>query len=349
MLACMSGVEKVGSSRSPEPSANKAEASTSTVGKRSLVSSLPAEVSAFERPGLESIAGTNQEGGQVEPDFAGGGAEAPQTIDVKTTLPGAGRGGAETREGGTMPAQDAGMAEAGREVEANNAVAPGGSPAVGTGANDCLPSTASAVLTWEVVDAGTNWRANVISLALAGRIRINPWPSNPTSMTVPNTPNPVDGGNIGDTAGSNHWQSAIDDMADYDTSGGGAGPNWHDTAASSAHEWAHWNQDYVGDSVTSAAGGNWATVNTRIDALTVPKAGSADAAAARTALTPLVDRELATWRRATIARWNALAATDVPGGGGRGYAAGAAVLARRIAAIRAYATSKGWTTPRGPH
>ena len=61
--------------------------------------------------------------------------------------------------------------------------------------------------------------------------------------------------------------------------GGGAGPSWHDTAASTAHEWAHWNGDYVGDAVTSAAGGNWAAVNARIDALTVPKAGNADAAA----------------------------------------------------------------------
>jgi hypothetical protein len=208
-----------------------------------------------------------------------------------------------------------------------------------------LPSTASAVLAWDVVDAGTTWRANVTSLTLAGRVRINPWPSNPTSMTVPNTPNPVDGGNIGNTAGANHWQSAIDDLSNYDTSGGGAGPNWHDTAASSAHEWAHWNEDYVGDSVTSAAGGNWAAVNARIDALTVPKAGHADAAAARTALTPLVNAELATWRSATIRRWNALGATDVPGGGGRGYAAGAAVLARHIAAINAYKTSKGWGTP----
>jgi hypothetical protein len=100
--------------------------------------------------------------------------------------------------------------------------------------------------------------------------------------------------------------------------------------------------------VTSAAGGNWAAVNAQIDALTVPKAGHADAAAARTALTPLVNAELATWRSATIRRWNALAATDVPGGGGRGYAAGAAVLARHIAAINAYKTSKGWGTPAPP-
>lgn len=86
-------------------------------------------------------------------------------------------------------------------------------------------------------------------------------------------------------------------------------------------------------------------MNARIDALTVPKANNADTAAARAALTPLVNAEMATWRNATISRWNALAATDVPGGGGRGYAAGAAVLARHIAAITAYKTSKGWGAP----
>jgi hypothetical protein len=77
--------------------------------------------------------------------------------------------------------------------------------------------------------------------------------------------------------------------------------------------------------------------------LTVPKAGNADAAAARTALTPLVDAEVAAWRAATIARWNTLiGGTDTPGGGGRGYAAGAAVLAGHITAIRAFKTAQGW-------
>jgi hypothetical protein len=95
--------------------------------------------------------------------------------------------------------------------------------------------------------------------------------------------------------------------------------------------------------VTSAAGGNWAAVNARIDALTVPKAGNADAAAGRTALTPLVDAEIATWRAATIARWNTLiGGTDTPGGGGRGYAAGTAVLAGHITAVRAFKTAQGW-------
>lgn len=75
----------------------------------------------------------------------------------------------------------------------------------------------------------------------------------------------------------------------------------------------------------------------------MPKAGNPDAAVARTALTPLVNAEIATWRAATIARWNTLiGGTDTPGAGGRGYAAGAAVLATHIAAVRAFKTSQGW-------
>mgnify|MGYP001065562350 CR=1 FL=1 len=87
-------------------------------------------------------------------------------------------------------------------------------------------------------------------------------------MTVPNTPNPVDGGNINNTAGSlNRWKAAIDDMADYDTAASrGAGPNWHDTAASRAHEWAHWNQDYLADTIPTA---NWTGVSRSVASLSL--------------------------------------------------------------------------------
>jgi hypothetical protein len=159
-------------------------------------------------------------------------------------------------------------------------------------------------------------------------------------MTTPNTPNPVDGGNINNTAGSNNqWQAAINDMADYDTAGvGGAGANWHSSGASSAHEWAHWNQDYLADCIPT---GNWTGTNTDVDALTVAKTAAADAAAARTALEPRVTSRFRTFVRAVTARWNAI--PDDPGAGGRGYAAGMRVLNGLIANVRAYATSKGWT------
>jgi len=331
----MAGFERSGKGSVDRAGAGTTNALT-TPGKRTLTEGLEAR----EATAAESLAGGGgTERAQLEQPS---GAGAAVNIPVQTTIPGSGRGAAETHEGGSAHAPAA--ATTGTELTANSVVAPGGAPAVGAGANDCVPSTASAVVAWNVVDAGATWRADVTSLTLSGRIRVNPWPSNPTSMTVPNTPNPVAGGNINNTAGSaNHWQAAIDDMADYDTAGGGAGPNWHSTAASNAHEWAHWTGDYVGDAVASAGGGNWAAVNARIDALTVPKAGNADAAAARTALTPLVNAEIATWRAATIARWNTLiGGTDTPGGGGRGYAAGAAVLAGHITAVRAFKTAQGW-------
>jgi hypothetical protein len=193
-----------------------------------------------------------------------------------------------------------------------------------------------------------NWRPDVTSLALAGQVNVHPWPSLPTTLTVPNTPNPVAGGNIDNTAGgTNHWQTAINDMADYHSAGGGAGPNWHSTAASSAHEWAHWNTDYVVDSVGSAAGGNWPQANADIDGLRQPKAASPTAAAARAALRPRVDARLGTWRTRTVTRWNAI--PDSPGvAGSTGYDAGMAVLNGHIAAVRAFATAQGWTGAGAP-
>ena len=224
-------------------------------------------------------------------------------------------------------------------------VAPGGAPTANNNAagNDCTPSTAKAVLNWGVVAAdANNWRVDVNSLTLNGKINIKPWPSNPNTMVVPNTPNPVDGGNINNTAHSkNHWQAAIDDMADYNSPGGGAGPNWHSTAASNAHEWAHWNTDYVVDSVSSAAGGNWPQTNIDLDALIESKASSPTDAAAKIALQPKVDARFAKWRSDTIGRWNAI--PDSPGvAGGSGYVAGMAVLNVHIAAVRTYAAGKGW-------
>jgi hypothetical protein len=230
-------------------------------------------------------------------------------------------------------------------------VAAGGAPGVNNAAaaSDCLPSTASAVLNWNVVSAdAANWGVSVTSLALAGQVNVHPWPSSPNAMVVPNTPNPVDGGNINNTPGSgNQWQAAIADMANYHTPGGGAGPNWHSTAASSAHEWAHWNTDYVVDSVASPAGGNWPQANTDLDALRQPKASSPNIAAARAALLPRVNARLATWRARTVSRWNAI--PDTAGvAGSTGYDAGKAVLDTHIGAVQAYANTKGWVAPAAP-
>lgn len=232
-------------------------------------------------------------------------------------------------------------------LTAHDRVTPSSRPNVNNraGSNTCTPNVAGTVLTWNVVSAdANNWRVNVARLRLTGQINIRPWPSRPNRMVVPNTANPVDGGNINNRAGSaNRWRAAVADMADYDTAGGGAGPNWHSTAASRAHEWTHWRQDYIADAVRSAAGGNWPQTNTDLDALREPKASSATRADARTALLPRVNTRLATWRAATVARWNAIISSqDSPGAGGRGYAAGKWVLNRLIAQVREYARSKGW-------
>jgi hypothetical protein len=228
-------------------------------------------------------------------------------------------------------------------IAAHSIVAPSGAPTVNNSAasSDCLP--ANEVLNWNVVSVdANNWGVSVTSLTVSGQINISPWPSHPTRMVVPNTPNPADGGNTNNTSGSpNHWQAAIDDMANYNSPGvGGAGPNWHSTAASSAHEWAHWNTDYIADSVISAAGGNWPQTNTDLDALREPKASSPTAANARTALQPRVNAGFATFCSRVTTRWNAI--PDTPGNS-TGYAAGMRVLNGHIAAVRAYANSKGWT------
>ncbi len=243
----------------------------------------------------------------------------------------------ETSTGQYTPDPDAMVAE--------QRVAPSGSPTVHAGGgNTCTPGV--EVLSWTVIEDGANWRANVTALQVSGDIHITEWPNNPTSMTTPNTPNPVDGGNINNTRGSaNHWQTAIDDMADYDTAGGGAGPNWHSTAASRAHEWEHWNADYLGVCIP---GGNWTQTNLDIEQMTVPKSAHADAAAARTALQPRVDARFNQFVIAVTRHWNNVIAADVPGGGGRGYAAGARVLSGLIGSVRAYGSSKGWNRRPAP-
>jgi hypothetical protein len=317
----------------------------------------PAEARAAERRAAEETQPPGDDDEVLTADESGGGRadaitaitlDLPRTLDRRLSPEGV----RTVLRPGAQPLTYLRPPSAGRgpEAVAHAIVAPGGAPTVvspGAG-NDCTPSVAGTVLSWNVVDAdATNWGVDVTSLTLAGTIHIKPWPSDPTHEVVPNTANPVDGGNINNTAGSsNHWQAAIDDMADYDTATGGAGPNWHSTAASIAHETAHWTGDYVGDAVTSAAGGNWAGANADLDALREPKANSATSADARTALQPRVAARLATWRTAAVGRWNTLiTTTDSPGSGGRGYAAGAGVLGTLIAAVRTYAIIKGWTGP----
>ncbi len=218
-----------------------------------------------------------------------------------------------------------------------------GTPRVnnGAGENTCKPDVpVIGDLSWEAVDAGDHWGVRVTGLATSGQINIMPYPSNPTSMTVPNTVNPVDGGNINNEEGSNNrWSYAIGEMQGYHTAGGGRSPHWHSTAASSAHEWAHWNTDWMTDSI----GGRWPQANADLNAITVEKGwfgGYFDDP--QDELAPLVEARFNRFSRDAVRRWNAI--PDSPGvAGSIGYDAGQAVLDGLIARVQAYADAKGWS------
>jgi hypothetical protein len=162
-------------------------------------------------------------------------------------------------------------------------------------------------------------------------------------MTVPNTPNPVDGGNINNEPGSpNQWETVIADLEDYDSPGGGAGENWHSTEVTSAHEWRHWYMDYLEDALPA---GNWDLANREIDDLREPKSERRTVDSARNALAPRVREHMNWFIFETSRRWHEiLHQTDMPGQGGEGYAGGMNVINRIISSIRAYAEQKGWTS-----
>ncbi|MBN1929199.1 MAG: hypothetical protein JW764_06630 [Chlorobiaceae bacterium] len=207
--------------------------------------------------------------------------------------------------------------------------------------NSCTPSFPK--IEWDVVSKdASNWGVCVSALKLEGDINIKPWANKPTTMTVPNTPNPVDGGNINNTAGSdNRWKAAVDDMKDYNKAGGGAGPNWHSVSASIAHENAHWSTDWLKDSILDSAAGDWKKANKEINQLTEPKADSPTQAEAKTKLTPKVDAKRISFGNKAITKYNSI--PDTPGDAkGAGYKAGERVLSGLIASVTAYKTTKGW-------
>jgi hypothetical protein len=222
----------------------------------------------------------------------------------------------------------------------HQAVAATGNPTfnAAAGSNDCTPSAVSgASVTWTVVASPTTWGVNITSFTTTGVINVAPWPNRPTDMVTPNTANAVDGGNITDAAGNNNWKFAIAQMENYHKPGGGRSHHWHAYAASRAHEWAHWNTDWM----VTCIGALWPTANTDLDAITIPKASAADAAAATPLLQAQIDTRMATLWRALVAVWNPI--PDSPGAAGStGYDAGKAVLDPLIANVRAYANTKGW-------
>ncbi|HEX5859825.1 MAG TPA: hypothetical protein VFY91_17090 [Microbacterium sp.] len=203
----------------------------------------------------------------------------------------------------------------------------------------CLPADIlPADVDWDVVDTKKTWGVKVSAMRTSGKIKVNPTPNKPADMVTPNTANPVDGGNIENSPGSNnHWKFAVDEMKAYNTTNGGRSAHWHSTAASDAHEYEHWNKDWM----KNVLGKLWPKANRDIDKITIPKADAADAAAAKPLLKTKVDARIATANAKSTTDWNAV--PDDPGlAGANGYKAGQRVLNGLIDAVKAYAKSKKW-------
>ena len=222
---------------------------------------------------------------------------------------------------------------------ANAVVMPTSMPNITNPGPNNTVTPAFPTLNWEACFDPNDqlWHVRVTSLVCTGQINIRPWPSQPAMMVVPNTANPVMGGNINNVIGSNNrWAYAISDMQNYDTAGGGAGPHWHSTAASTAHENFHWNTDWM----VTCIGANWGGAETAIE---MPSTMANTKAAATANLTPMVMAAQTNFNNQLLNIWNnTIGPADTPGGGGGGYAAGTAVLAGLIAAVEAYRIANGW-------
>lgn len=264
-------------------------------------------------------------------DDAAGKSPAAETTVVSATITG----------DGVAQATSDGEPGVSSEKIAKHEVKPTGSTTYnGTAAgSDCLPADIlPADVDWNVKDNGATWGPLVTAFRTTGKINVNPTPNKPAEMTTPNTPNPVDGGNIENKAGSNnHWTFAIAQMRKYNTAGGGRSRHWHSTAASNAHEYEHWNTDWI----KNVLGGLWPQANKDIDAITIPKKDAADEAAARPLLKQKVDARISTANSKSTTDWNAV--PDEPGlAGANGYMAGQKVLDGLITAVEDYAKTKKW-------
>jgi hypothetical protein len=197
---------------------------------------------------------------------------------------------------------------------------------------------------WELVSADeNNWGVNIKNLILTGEIKIHPWPSMPNQMIIPNTPNPVDGGNINNIPESpNYWRTVINELYSYNTKLPPKPANWHATEATVAHEWAHWNIDLIEDSVMSNRGGNWPEKNLSLDALREPKSSSPTPGDAINALNSMIVGIIENYFIGQV-NGRFLNIPDEQGeAGSTGFEAGQRVLYPFIDDIQNYASSKGW-------
>ena len=175
---------------------------------------------------------------------------------------------------------------------------PSGAPRVNNAAagSTCLPDDITPTRRrLGVVEKGKRWKAKVSAMRTSGQINVNPTPNNPNTMTTPNTVNPADGGNLNNTKGRQQLMetSAIKCMENYHTSKGGRSGYWHSTVASTAHENAHWDIDWKRTSFRVCGLGQWRDrASSRSRERSSANGGAADAAAAKLALKPKVERKI---------------------------------------------------------
>ncbi|MBL8352389.1 MAG: hypothetical protein JNL87_18995 [Burkholderiaceae bacterium] len=200
--------------------------------------------------------------------------------------------------------------------------------------DDILP----ADVDWEAEEDGKKWRAKATALRTAGQINVNPTPSLPNTLTTPNTANPVVGGNIDNTkGGKNHWKFAIKEMKEYHTPKGGRSNHWHSTVASTAHEQAHWDTDWL----KNVLGPAWPAARKSIARVTIAKADAADAVAAKAKLEDEVKAKIKKFNTKTTKAWNAV--PDEPGAWfANGYKAGQKVLDGLIGQVESFAKGQKW-------
>jgi len=189
--------------------------------------------------------------------------------------------------------------------------------------------------------SGKKWHVRVTKLECTGIINVSTWPAS-------GTPNPVPGGNVTES----NYKDIIADLVDYDTPGGGAGPVWHSTEASRAHENYHWNTDWM----KTCIGNYWSECEKNLEKLTIVEGTYCKASEAEIDLEPLVTVRFEQFvSDCWIKLLTEIKPKDEPGAGGGGYAAGQAVLDDIIEQIKELAknpdanssTDDAWGTPSG--
>lgn len=170
----------------------------------------------------------------------------------------------------------------------------------------------------------SKWKATVTMLTLPATINIKQW-------TPEQTPAPTvgKGGNVT----SNNWQAIVQELQEYDTPGpfGKAGPNWHTTEATKAHEMYHWEQEWIEQCVKFY----WPTCEESIESYEDKDYD---------ALVQKVSQRFYNFKMHCNNKYaEEFDAIDEPGKGSGAYAAGKAVLLQVIAEIQAFAEEQGWT------